>query len=144
MMSPVPDLAPVAEAGRTVGDTYRLIAKEDPAGATAYLIKSYFENVGTGGRYDYQRRGSQISGNLGGSFAHRRQFRSVSNFNVGLFCQQAGLTLEDTLVLAGSYSTLFGAPDRKAPYNLKQETAKFIKEGYLAGQSGAFDSSDQR
>ena len=46
------------------------------------------------GNFDYQRQGNAITGGT-----HLPQFVHVSNFNVGLFCQQAGLSLDDTLQL---------------------------------------------
>jgi hypothetical protein len=35
------------------------------------------------------------------------QYRDASNFNVGLFCQQAGLPLEEVLEAAGRYARIF-------------------------------------
>jgi hypothetical protein len=111
MMSPVADLAPVAAAGRAVGERYRAIASVSPGAAELYLKAELGLNVATGGKFDYQRRGPQLKGLANEAlrrknvdkpmrdwvaepFIQRRQFRSVSNFNVGLFCQQAGLSLE--------------------------------------------------
>lgn len=142
-MSPVADLTPVAKAGRVTGETYRAMVEKDPVAATTYLIGSFMRYVGTGGVYDYQRRGNQISGNLRGDFVQRRQFRSVSNFNAGLFGQQAGLTLEETLKVAHTYARFFGRVDPNAPEHLMPETEKFIKEGYIVGQSGAFAQTTQ-
>jgi len=148
MMSPVADLAPVAEAGRRTGEMYRsLLQSDDPLDAPSYLTFALFKAVGTGGDFDYQRRGPQLAGlvkdRLGvkDTFAQRPQYRNVSNFNVGLFAQQAGMSLEDTLTTAGEWAKLFGTSDPSAPYGLHRQTAKFIEDGHRAGQSGAFDSS---
>jgi len=37
-------------------------------------------------------------------FTQLRQFRDVSNFNVGLYMQQAGFTLDETLSIAGGFA----------------------------------------
>ena len=68
------------------------------------------------------------------------QFRNVSNFNVGLFAQQAGLSLDDTLRIAGTFAALRSSnaePDQ--PYGLNARTAEFIRKGFAAGASGAFN-----
>jgi hypothetical protein len=146
MMSPVTDLAPVAEAGRRAGVTYRSMgSSEDPSVADQYLDVALLRAVGTGGTYDYQRRGPQLTGlakealGMKDTFGQRPQFRNVSNFNVGLYSQQAGLSLEDTLEKAGQWARLIGSTDQSQPHGLFRQTAKFIEEGYKAGQSGAFD-----
>lgn len=60
--------------------------------------------------------------------------RDASNFNVGLFSQQAGLTLDQTLQTAGDFAKHFSSnysPDQ--PYGLAPQTAEFIRAGYQAG-----------
>jgi hypothetical protein len=52
-------------------------------------VTAILTNIGRGGVYDYQRQGNHLT-----CIAQPRQYRDVSNFNVGLFCQQAGLPLE--------------------------------------------------
>jgi hypothetical protein len=42
--------------------------------------------------FDYQRCGNYITG-----FVQLRPYKDVSNFDAGLFCQQAGLSLNETL-----------------------------------------------
>lgn len=56
--------------------------------ALFYLGGALLGAVGQGGIYDYQRQGNRITG-----YTQRPQFRDVSNFNVGLVTQAAGLTL---------------------------------------------------
>jgi hypothetical protein len=91
-------------------------------------------NLRQGGTFDYQRRGNFITG-----FTQLPQFRDVSNFNVGLFCQQAGLTLEQTQTIAGSYAHLFsGNADPNAPHGLDTRNARFTATGFNIGQSGVF------
>jgi hypothetical protein len=158
MMSPVADLAPVAAAGRAVGERYRAIASVSPDAAELYLKAQLGINVATGGKFDYQRRGPQLEGlanevlrrqNVNKAvrdwaaepFIQRRQFRSVSNFNVGLFCQQAGLSLEKTLTLAGEWASQASSnADADDPHGLNAKTVEFIIRGYGAGRSGAFDT----
>ncbi len=56
-----------------------------------------------GGRFDYQR--FWIPDNDAPGYLQLRQFRDVSNFNVGLYMQQVGLhTLHEVLGIAGQYA----------------------------------------
>ncbi len=137
LMSPVADLAPVAAAGRRARRTYQTMLHNPKTmvGALPLFAIDTLIHLGQGGLFDYQRRGNHLTG-----FEHFRQYQDVSNFNVGLFCQQAGLSLENALIAAGSYARVFSGnakPDR--PYGLDPQTYEFIKAGYQAGQSGAFD-----
>jgi hypothetical protein len=137
VMSPVGDLNPVAAAGRQAGETYFSLSPTNPEtelGAAAYLAEKLLLNLGHAGTFDYQREGNSLTG-----FTQLRQFRPVSKVNVGLFCQQAGLSLEDTLAVAGAYARIFSKnakPDR--PSGLDPETEQFTRMGYELGQSGVF------
>ena len=138
MVSPVIDLAPMAAAGRRTGQMYQtmLSSPEGSGGALPYLATAILTNIGQGGVFDYQRQGNHLTG-----FVQMPQYRDVSNFNVGLFCQQAGLPLEEVLEAAGRYARIFSGnvkPDQ--PYGLDSQTADFIKSGYAVGQSGLFGS----
>jgi hypothetical protein len=134
-MSPVADLSPVAAAGRTAGNTYRAMVNESGFGpALQSLYRSLRDNVGQGGKFDYQRQGSFATG-----FTQLPDFRDVSGFNAGLFCQQAGFSLNETLLMSGVYA--FGHSsnsDHSGPYRLDSRTAGFIIEGYKAGARGIF------
>jgi hypothetical protein len=157
LMSPVPDLSPVAAAGTETLREYRRLmeaakigyelAKYDPpealaagtleAAAKAYLAERLGTNVGTGGTFDYQRSGNMLSYlQLVGlkrffSFKQLPQFRDVSNFNVGLFCQKAGLSLNQTLSIAGDFAKLFSSNSNSAQsFGLAPRTAEFIRYGY--------------
>ncbi|HEY7579256.1 MAG TPA: hypothetical protein VH855_16820 [Acetobacteraceae bacterium] len=137
LMSPVADLAPVAAAGRNARRTYQTLLRNPRTriAALPYLGIEALINVGHGGRFDYQRRGSYLTG-----FTQFRQCGDVADFNVGLFCQQAGLSVEETLIVAGQFARALSSnvkPDQ--PYGLGPRTAEFIKVGYQAGQRGAFD-----
>jgi hypothetical protein len=140
LMSPVPDLSPVAAAGSETFERYRklMLASEAAAAAgpvaalaaaaiaEAYLLERLNANVGQGGTFDYQRTGNRLSG-----FTQLRQFRDVSNFNVGLFCQKAGLTLDETLSKAGTFAKYRSSnSDSNQPYGLNPRTAKFIRVGH--------------
>ncbi len=136
LMSPTANLEPVAAKGRTVGEQYRALLNdpESAAGAIPYLIGALIADLGQGGTFDYQRKGNFLTG-----YVHFRQFRDVSNFNVGLYCQQAGLSLDETLSYAGSYAKVFsGNAKLRKRYGLDPQTAKFIRMGYKAGESGIF------
>jgi Large polyvalent protein-associated domain 3 len=136
LMSPVSDLEPVAAAGRELGKAYTKMLNDPDAGPSAAvaLYAGLNAYVGHGGVFDYQRRGNHIAG-----FTQLPQYRDVSNFNVGLFCQQAGLSLEETLRAAGFYARNLSSnarPDQ--PYGLDPRTSSFITQGYNAGASGVF------
>jgi hypothetical protein len=78
-------------------------------------------------------------GNLITGFTQLRQFRNVSNFNVGLLCQQVGLTLNETLSFAGLYAARFSSnADATRPYGLNTDAYNYIVVGYKVGQSGVY------
>ena len=136
LMSPMADLSPVAEAGRNAGNSFSemLNNPETAAGADLYLGTSLALNLRQGGTFDYQRKT-----NRDGTFTQLLQYRDVSNFNVGLFSQQAGLSLDETLRIAGLYARFRSRnakPDQ--PYGLATDTAAFIEKGYNVGASGIF------
>jgi len=134
-MSPVGDLSAVAAAGRQAGAMY-LSLLDDPETAQtalAYLGGNLATNLGHGDTFDHQRQSNHVSG-----FRQLPQFKSISNINVGLFAQQAGLTLNETLTIAGKFARVFSRnarPDQ--PYGLEQDTTHFITTGFNPGQSGA-------
>ncbi len=132
LMSPVADLSPVAAAGSLTYKNYLvLLATLGEASANAFLIASLGANVGTGGTFDYQRSGNIVTG-----FKQQPQFRDVSNFNVGLFTQKAGLTLVETLTIAGKFAANFSSnADTGQAFGLAPRTAEFIVRGYFAGAS---------
>jgi hypothetical protein len=136
VMSPVPDLTPVATAGRQAGATFfEMLKNPETAGAAAaYLYMTLGFRLGHGGTFDYQRRGNHITG-----FTQLPQFREVSNINAGLFAQQAGLTLEETLEAAGTLAKHFSNnyhPEN--PHGLDSKTAQYITSGYNIGKTGVF------
>ena len=97
-------------------------------------------NAGQGGTYDHQRRGNMITG-----YTQLPQFRPIANVNVGLLAQQAGLTLDQTLDIAGTYARLRSSnADPNAPYGLDPQTLHYIKRGYEIGQTGMFDPPTRR
>ena len=140
LMSPEADLSSVAAAGRQVGSTYRamLTSPEGAAAAFPYLVTQLGLNVAQWGNFDYQRQGNVITGGT-----HLPQFVHVSNFNVGLFCQQAGLSLDDTLQFAGTYACWrSNNSDTSKPHCLNADQFEYITAGYKAGQSGMFGRSE--
>lgn len=97
-------------------------------------------NAGQGGTYDHQRRGNMVTG-----YTQLPQFRPIANVNVGLLGQQAGLTLDETLDIAGTYAQLRSSnADPKAPYGVDPRTLHYIKRGYEIGQTGMFDQPARR
>jgi hypothetical protein len=94
-------------------------------------------NLGQGGTFDYQRR-PYAPGKDG--FTQLRQFRSIANINVGLFCQQLGLSLRETLGLAGLYAVKNSSNRNllNLPYVLDADTEKYIRVGYEIGEKKLF------
>jgi hypothetical protein len=139
LMSPTADLRDVAAAGReTKQEVAITTAVMGPVAARVARDVALGRYVATGGQFDYQRLGPQTDV-LTGGFQQFPNFRDVSNFNVGLFAQQAGMTLEDTLATAGDWAKYFSSnynPDR--PNGLEIETSDLIKLGYKAGENGEF------
>lgn len=136
LMSPVADLSEVVVTGHLIGDTYSSLLSdpEFSSGAYLYLMSALNTAVGQGGTYDYQRTGNRITG-----FKQFPQYRDVSNFNVGLVTQAAGLTLDETLSIAGGLAYFESSNyNPNNPYGLSLQTAAFIRLGYYYGQSGAF------
>jgi RHS repeat-associated protein len=126
MMSPTTNLQPVADAGKAVGEHYAELMKKSPLLAGAYLLVALNHYVGHGGVFDYQRSGNAITG-----YDQLRQFRDVSNFNVGLFTRSAGLSLEQTMNMTrfiGSMSNYGSAP--LGPNGVPARTEEFIRLGY--------------
>jgi hypothetical protein len=126
-MSPTLDLQPVADAGKAVGGEYRKLMGKSPLLAGAYLMTALNHYLGHGGVFDYQRSGNALTG-----YKQLRQFRDVSNFNVGLFTASAGLSLEQTLKItstfAGVKSNFGSAP--LGSNGVPARTEEFIRLGY--------------
>jgi hypothetical protein len=152
VMTPYLNLDEVAAAGRQAGEGYRSrLARygEDSNTPREFFAWHALRDVATGGRFDYQRKGSQFAGLaahfLSGhprafQFTQLRQFLPIANINVGVWSQQAGLTLDQTLTLAGRFAREYSSnanPDSR--YGLDPRTEQFIREGYKIGQSGMFD-----
>jgi RHS repeat-associated protein len=139
MMAPVADLRPVAAAGREAKrDIKQMMLSGDGSAVLGFLAGALGSNVGTGGQFDYQRMGPQ-SDILTGGFQQLRQFKAVSNFNVGLFAQQAGLTIDDLKNIGGAFFKAFSTnKDRSGPNGIDPETYHFWVEGFQAGGSGVY------
>lgn len=141
LMSPFSDLSDVAAAGRHLGVGLAERVFDDPRKTKDYA-KAYLNHyVGQVGAFDYQRRGYPFGKD---GLTQLKQFRNVSNFNVGVITQQAGLPLIFVLWLAGKYAAEKSnnyKPDQ--PFGLDPPTREWIEEGYRASARGAFDSSRQ-
>ena len=109
---------------------------EDP---NLYLAFQLALDLGHGGRFDYQRQGIPMVGGWIGGWTQSPQFRDVANFNVGLYMQQAGFTLDETLTISGEFAHIFSSNKKlEQACGLDLQTAEFIKIGYNAGVSGVF------
>lgn len=136
LMSPTADLSAVAAAGRRTGAMYRSMLNNPMGaeGANSYLAGSLGAALGHGGTFDYQRQGNSITG-----FAQLPRFRDVANVNVGLLSQQAGLTLDETLTIAGRFARVSSNNAKpNEPYGLDPRNVEFITKGFGLGQSGVF------
>jgi hypothetical protein len=137
VMSQKADLHEVAARGRQIGETYRAMLANpgSAAGALLYLYSALGLDVGQGGTYDHQRRGNMITG-----YTQLRQLRPIANVNVGLLGQQAGLTLEETLGIAGKYARMRSSnSDASGLYGLDHRTLHYITRGHEIGRTGMFD-----
>ena len=124
---PENNLADVAAEGRRIYEYHLEMERRGQVGgeAEAYRLTMIGLAVGHAGTYDYQREGSFLKG-----YIQHPQYRDVANVNVGLLCQQAGLTLEMTLIISGRFARFFSSNwDPKAPYGLDPRTAEFIRKG---------------
>jgi hypothetical protein len=138
LMSSISNLGEVAIAGRKAGTRYRALL-ENPRTAQSALASLTIDlglALGHGGKFDYQRGpGNSITG-----FEQRPWFRNISNVNVGLFGQQAGLSLDELLYVSGQFAKRMSKnSDPNDSYNLDAQTRRFIQLGYQLGASGKFD-----
>jgi len=139
LMSPYEDLSHVAEAGREARrkairrglDTWNYKETQNYARALAR------EQIGQGGDLDYQR---YLPRDGISDFEQRRHFRDVANFNVGLFMQQAGVGLKETLEAAGAYAEDNSSNHRPGErHGLDPRTRRWIERGWRVGASKIFD-----
>jgi hypothetical protein len=143
LMSPFEDLRAVAEAGRQMRKSAVTNWLDDPLKAQdayRYAVELVRKELGQGGQFDYQRL--WIPDNAASDYLQLPQFRDVSNFNVGLFMQQAWVPLETTLLIAGEYAKAHSSnymPDQ--PYGLDPRTRQWIERGYKVGKTGMFTSA---
>jgi hypothetical protein len=144
LMSPVDDLKEVARAGQAAGSAlflqggaFAMLAPDKLVQHSEQVEELFRRALAQGGEFDYQRKAA-VGGRDG--FVQLRQFRNVSNFNVGLFMQQAGFPLKATLKIAGWYAERNSSNHRPdQPYGLDPQTKEFIEQGHAAGKSGMFD-----
>ena len=136
LMAPVADLSDVAKAGKhlkTANDAARR-AGDPPTAIVGQQYAVLKENLAHNGNFDYQRV-TFAQGNL----QQLRQFRDVSNFNVGLLAQQAGMSLNDILTIAGNFAKSNSSNyDPNQPYGLDPQTRDFTTLGYQTGESGVY------
>jgi hypothetical protein len=138
LMAPpgAPNLAKVAEVARAQGELFRQMLHSPFTATDALTILgiSLGTNLGHAGTFDYQREGSYLEG-----YTQHRQFRDISNVNVGVFAQQFGLSKEEILSIAGTFARARSSnADPSQPYSLDRRTREFIELGYAIGASGVF------
>jgi hypothetical protein len=134
VMSPDTDLAKVAADGRSIGKHYASMRSNSDPAADLKLMISLGLLAGHAGSYDYQRKGSLFTG-----YTQLPHFRNISNINVGLIGQQAGLTLHELLTISGTFAkNLSSNSDPADEYGLSRQTRDYIEEGYRIGSSGVY------
>jgi hypothetical protein len=107
---------------------------DQSSGATPLSVPRVVRKSRTVATPPTQREGNQIIG-----FSQLRQYKDVSNFSVGLFCQQAGLSLDESLRIAGGNARFFSSnANRDQPFGLDQRTRDLITTGYDIGAHGVF------
>jgi hypothetical protein len=132
LLSPHPDLTPVATSVQAIGLAFSSLP--GPLGS-AFLLTSLGVTLGHAGLFDYQREGNMVTG-----YVQHREYRDVSNFNIGVLGQRAGIPEPAMLYLAGGFALFFSSnamPDK--PYFQDPRNVYFIQSGYAAARSGAFD-----
>ncbi|MBS0219400.1 MAG: hypothetical protein JSR91_01540 [Proteobacteria bacterium] len=139
LMSPFSDLSDVAAAGRGLRPEIEYLIGISPLPAAEYAYFTLRPYLGHGGTFDYQRRAYSFGKD---GLTQLRQFRNVSNFNVGLLGQQANLSLDPLLLATALYAAATGSPVFRVdqPYFLDPQTRELIEQGYRIGESGVYDS----
>jgi hypothetical protein len=141
VMAPFPRLESVVNAARRARSDIIVSALINPTTAPTTVAQKMYaalkHNAAQGGDFDYQRQANKDQKD---GYVQLRQFRNVSNVNVGLFCQQLGLPRVIALKIAGRYAGKNSGnarPDQ--PYGLDPDTKYYIDVGYDLGESGMFD-----
>lgn len=139
LMSPTADLSDVVARGKQIKSDVMLVIGygQDLTNITGaiQLRDELKQAVAQNGDFDYQRT-TLAAGDL----QQLPQFRDVSNFNVGLIGQQAGLSLDTLLQIVGNYAkgnSSNARPDQ--PYGLDPRTRDLTILGYQTGASGVYD-----
>jgi hypothetical protein len=137
LASPTGSLQSVANAGKQFGkDLKTMMNTGGPDAFTAAMLAGLDAAVGHGGTFDYQRQH-----NSDGSVTFVSAFRDVSNYNIGLYAQQAGIPLNDVLRLAQGYASVLSKNyDSSNPSGGNPRNAGMIRLGYAAGASGVYGS----
>jgi hypothetical protein len=141
LMSPTSDVGPVVTAGRLFGLAVGEAFGRSPIfGVEAFVLGlgAYFVH---GGIFDYQRRG------FPGFTTFYPEFRDVSNFNIGVFAQQAGISETTISRIAGAFAVVRGATNAQRigwdPQNwMPTQNRRMIHLGYSLGARGAFTQSN--
>jgi RHS repeat-associated protein len=145
LMAPTADLSNVAAAGRKlrkdIAEALDVPAAAGSEGAGAAAVAALYvlynglkDNLSQGGEYDDQRIKLP-----GGGFQRLPNLRDAANFNVGLFAQQAGLSLDEILTIAGHYASGHSSNySPNEPYGLSPQTREMTELGYQTGESGVY------
>jgi hypothetical protein len=136
-MGPTADMTPVAKTGQLFGLALReMLQHTESVGlAPLFFVVGLGATLGHAGVFDYQREGSFIFG-----YTQHREFLDISNVNIGVFAQQAGLPEKLTLWLAGMFALMASSNARpNQPYFQETQNVDLIRLGYKIGASGVFD-----
>ena len=141
-MSPTSDVGPVVKAGQRFGlSVARALGHGFVTGAETFVIGLGL-NSGTGGIFDYQRTG------FPGFFTPHPQYRDVSNFNIGVFAQQAGLPETMIARIAGVFAIVFSSNAHLNGFDpqnwMAPRNREMINLGYSLSAQGAFAQPQPR
>jgi hypothetical protein len=126
-------------AGRSHESGMQMLAVAARIDALVFSLAAY---LATGGIFDYQRTG------FPGFFQQYPQYRDVSNFNIGVFAQQAGLSETTISRIAGVFAVLFSANahlNGLDPQNwMAPQNREMIHLGYSLSTEGVFTQPQPR
>jgi hypothetical protein len=138
LMSPTGDISSVVRAGQTFGLSVETsLARANVIGAAAGFVAGLGASLGTYGFFDYQRKGFP-----GSTPMYYSQYRDLSNFSIGVFGQQAGMSETAIARIAGLFAGLFSSnahPGFSDPQNwMALQNREMIHLGYSLSAQGAF------
>jgi hypothetical protein len=133
LMSPTSDVGSVVKAGKQFGLAVLTLSIYNPLLGATVFVAGLGAYLGHYGVFDYQRKGLPPF-----TTKFYPQYIRVSNFNIGVFAQQAGVPEKVILAIAGAYArVLSNNATADQLYGLTQNR-EMIHLGYSLSALGAF------